>query len=316
MTDRFDKFTDKARRVLTLAQAESLRFNHNYLGTEHLLLGLLRVDDGVAAKVLTNLGVEPNKVRSAVEFIIGRGEKSPRGEIGLTPSSKRVIELAVEEARRLNHSYIGTEHLLLGMVREGEGIAFGVLESLGVSLERVRTETARVLSGASMGPPRAASAEGAAHPGLEDALRKLDAARKLKDQALAAQQYELAAELRQRELDLEQTIELMRTAFTEFTSHLDLVIGERPPRTPEVFVESHWAGWLGTLGGDRGVEELLALRYHDGWRLVAVQHGIGFWGPLVPRGRTRYIWERPAPAQPPGRSEPWDIPPIPDDLPD
>src|SRR3972149_3107589 len=146
MADRFDKFTERARRVLTLAQEEAQRFNHNYIGTEHLLLGLVREGDGVAAKVLNNLGVELGKVRSAVEFIIGRGEKSVGGEIGLTPRAKKVIELAVEEARRLNHSYIGTEHLLLGLVREGEGIAFGVLESLGVSLERVRTETARILS--------------------------------------------------------------------------------------------------------------------------------------------------------------------------
>src|SRR5438270_155112 len=146
MADRFDKFTERARRVLTLAQEEAQRFNHNYIGTEHLLLGLVREGDGVAAKVLNNLGVELSKVRSAVEFIIGRGEKSISGEIGLTPRAKKVIELAVEEARRLNHSYIGTEHLLLGLVREGEGIAFGVLESLGVSLERVRTETTRILS--------------------------------------------------------------------------------------------------------------------------------------------------------------------------
>ena len=146
MADRFDKFTERARRVLTLAQEEAQRFNHNYIGTEHLLLGLVREGDGVAAKVLSNLGVELNKVRSAVEFIIGRGDRSTSGEIGLTPRAKRVIELAVDEARRLNHSYIGTEHLLLGLVREGEGIAAGVLESLGVNLERVRGETTRILA--------------------------------------------------------------------------------------------------------------------------------------------------------------------------
>src|SRR5215210_2987503 len=157
MADRFDKFAERARRVLTLAQEEAQRFNHNYIGTEHLLLGLVREGDGVAAKVLNNLGVELTKVRSAVEFIIGRGEKSVSGEIGLTPRAKKVIELAVEEARRLNHSYIGTEHLLLGLVREGEGIAFGVLESLGVSLERVRTETARILS---QSTPQSASTGG------------------------------------------------------------------------------------------------------------------------------------------------------------
>ncbi|HJM89478.1 MAG TPA: ATP-dependent Clp protease ATP-binding subunit [Dehalococcoidia bacterium] len=146
MADRFDKFTERARRVLTLAQEEAQRFNHNYIGTEHLLLGLVREGDGVAAKVLSNLGVELNKVRSAVEFIIGRGDKQSSGEIGLTPRAKKVIELAVDEARRLGHSYIGTEHLLLGLVREGEGIAAGVLESLGVNLERVRGETTRILA--------------------------------------------------------------------------------------------------------------------------------------------------------------------------
>ncbi|MHB1345459.1 MAG: ATP-dependent Clp protease ATP-binding subunit [Thermoleophilia bacterium] len=146
MADRFDKFTERARKVLTLAQEEAQRFNHNYIGTEHLLLGLVREGDGVAAKVLANMGVELNKVRSAVEFIIGRGDRMVVGEIGLTPRAKKVIELAVDEARRLNHHYIGTEHLLLGLVREGEGIAAGVLESLGVSLEKVRAQTIHVLS--------------------------------------------------------------------------------------------------------------------------------------------------------------------------
>jgi len=146
MADRFDKFTERARRVLSLAQEEAQRFNHNYIGTEHLLLGLVREGDGLAAKVLANLGVELNKVRSAVEFIIGRGDRPTSGEVGLTPRAKKVIELAVDEARRLNHHYIGTEHLLLGLVREGEGIAAGVLESLGVNLEKVRSETTRILS--------------------------------------------------------------------------------------------------------------------------------------------------------------------------
>jgi len=146
MSSRFEKFTERARKVLTLAQEEAQRFNHNYIGTEHILLGLVREGEGVAAKVLANLGVELTKVRSAVEFIIGRGERTVRGEIGLTPRAKRVIELAVDEARRLNHNYIGTEHLLLGLLREGEGVAAGVLESLGVSLEKVRAETVRILN--------------------------------------------------------------------------------------------------------------------------------------------------------------------------
>jgi len=152
--NRFDKFTARARKVITLAQEEAVRFNHNYIGTEHLLLGLLREGEGVAAKVLVEMGVEINRVRSAVEFIIGRGDRMIVGEIGLTPRAEKVIELAVDEARRLGHHYIGTEHLLLGLVREGEGIAAGVLESLGVNLEKVRAETVRVL--AQLGPSASA----------------------------------------------------------------------------------------------------------------------------------------------------------------
>jgi Clp amino terminal domain, pathogenicity island component len=143
--ERFGKFTERARRVLTLAQEEATRFNHNYIGTEHLLLGLVREREGVAAKVLSNLGVELNRVRSAVEFIIGRGDRMIVGEVGLTPRARKVIELAVSESRRLSHHYIGTEHLLLGLVREGEGIAAGILESLGVSLAKARAETLKVL---------------------------------------------------------------------------------------------------------------------------------------------------------------------------
>ena len=150
MASRFEKFSERARRALTYAQEEAQRFNHNYIGTEHILLGLVRETDGVAAKVLQNLDVDLNKVRSAVEFIIGRGGKTSSAEVGLTPRAKKVIELAVDEARRLNHSYVGTEHLLLGLLREGEGVAGGVLESLGVSLERARAETTRILNQGAM----------------------------------------------------------------------------------------------------------------------------------------------------------------------
>ncbi len=146
MTSRFEKFSDRARRVLSLAQEEAQRFNHNYIGTEHILLGLARETEGVGAKVLANLGVELTKIRSAVEFIIGKGEKTSSNEIGLTPRAKKVIELAVDEARRLNHQYIGTEHILIGLMREGEGVAAGVLESLGVTLDKVRSETSRTIS--------------------------------------------------------------------------------------------------------------------------------------------------------------------------
>ena len=151
MPSRFEKFSERARRVLSLAQEEAQRFNHNYIGTEHILLGLVRETEGVAARVLLNLNVELVKVRSAVEFIIGRGERPTPGEIGLTPRAKKVIELAVDEARRLNHHYIGTEHLLIGLMREGEGVAAGVLESLGVGLEKVREETNSIIQKQSSG---------------------------------------------------------------------------------------------------------------------------------------------------------------------
>jgi ATP-dependent Clp protease ATP-binding subunit ClpC len=142
----FDRFNDRAKRVLALAQDEAIRFNHNYIGTEHLLLGLVREGEGVAARVLDSLGVELSKVRTAVEFIIGRGDSTTSpSEITLSPRTKKVIELAIDEARKLGHSHVGTEHLLLGLVREGEGIASGVLESLGVSLEKVRHQVIATL---------------------------------------------------------------------------------------------------------------------------------------------------------------------------
>lgn len=146
MSSRFEKFTERARKVLTLSQEEAQRFNHNYIGTEHILLGLVREGDGVAAKVLVSLGLELDRVRQAVESSMGKGERTVSGEVGLTPRAKRVIELAVDEARRLHHNYIGTEHLLLGLLREGEGIAASALEGLGVTLEKARAETVRLLS--------------------------------------------------------------------------------------------------------------------------------------------------------------------------
>jgi excisionase family DNA binding protein len=145
LISRFERLTKRAQRVLALAQEEAQRFQHDYIGTEHLLLGLIREGEGVAAQVLSNLGIEVDHVRRAVEAIIGRGEHVVLGELRLTPRTKKVIELALDEAHRLNHRFIGTEHLLLGLIREGQGIAAGVLENFGLQLEQVRTETLRVL---------------------------------------------------------------------------------------------------------------------------------------------------------------------------
>lgn len=138
--------TNGTAQSLAAARREAGRFNHNYIGTEHLLLGLTAVPDTIAAGVLADLGIELAKIRSSVEFIIGRGERQVTGEIGYTPRAKKVLELATDEARRYGHFVLATPHLLLGLVREGEGIAAGVMESLGVNLERVRKVTFAALA--------------------------------------------------------------------------------------------------------------------------------------------------------------------------
>jgi hypothetical protein len=165
LRDRFDRFTPQARNVLSLAQEESQRLNHNYIGTEHLLLGLVRIEKGVSATVFKNLGVELEKVRSVVEFIIGRGDRIVLGEIGLTPRSKKVIELSVAEASLMEQDRIGPEHILLGLVREGEGIAAGVLKSIGLDLWKVRDEAYSVLG---LPPPE--------HPPEEEPQRDMKGA--------------------------------------------------------------------------------------------------------------------------------------------
>lgn len=152
--DRFERFTVPVRRVLVAAQEEAQRLQHNYLGTEHLLLGLLREDESVAAHVLRNLNVKLDAARERVELIVGKGDRLVTGEVGFTKRAKKVIELAVEEAQRLRHGYVGTEHLLLGLVREGEGVAATVLRKLGADLSSVRAETIEVLyKGAKASPP-------------------------------------------------------------------------------------------------------------------------------------------------------------------
>jgi ATP-dependent Clp protease ATP-binding subunit ClpC len=146
MPDRlYDKFTKRAKQVLQLATDEARTFNHPYVGTEHILLGLIRESEGIAARVLDDLGVKLTQARNAVEFIVGVGEVAYPSEQELTARAKKVIEYAIEEAKRLNHHYIGTEHLLLGLVRNGEGVATGVLDIMGVSLEQVRNQVMRVL---------------------------------------------------------------------------------------------------------------------------------------------------------------------------
>ncbi|MDO8525979.1 MAG: Clp protease N-terminal domain-containing protein, partial [Candidatus Omnitrophota bacterium] len=142
----FNRFTERARKVILLAKEEAKRFNHDYIGTEHILLGLVREGEGVAAAVLASFGLSPDKIRLEVEKLVQPGPTTVvSGDLPFTPKAKKVIELAMEEARSLGHNYIGTEHLLLGLIREGEGVASQVLINLGLELEKVREEVMNLL---------------------------------------------------------------------------------------------------------------------------------------------------------------------------
>ena len=157
----FERFTDRARRVVVLAQEEARMLNHNYIGTEHILLGLIHEGEGVAAKALESLGISLDAVREQVQEIIGQGQQAPSGHIPFTPRAKKVLELSLREALQLGHNYIGTEHILLGLIREGEGVAAQVLVKLGADLNRVRQQVIQLLSGYQGKEPAAAGpAEG------------------------------------------------------------------------------------------------------------------------------------------------------------
>ncbi len=228
----FERFTDRARQVVVLAQEEARRLNHNYLGTEHLLLGLVHEGEGVAARALESLGISLGSVRQQVEEIIGQGQQAPAGHIPFTPRAKKVIELAQREANDLGHNYIGTEHLLLGLVREGEGVAAQVLVKLGADLAGVREQVVHLLHGPAgsvvLGQGRRRGKRARARL-VDDALARIDAldrrlaaierwtglrpdladldeemaqVRREKESAIDAQDFETAAALRDKEKDL------------------------------------------------------------------------------------------------------------------
>jgi ATP-dependent Clp protease ATP-binding subunit ClpA len=161
----FERFTDRARRVVVLAQEESRLLNHNYIGTEHVLLGLIHEGEGTAAKALEELGISLEAVRREVEDIIGQGASAPiEGHIPFTPRAKKVLEMSLREALQLGHNYIGTEHILLGLIREGQGVAAQVLVKLGADLGRVRHEVIQLLSGYSGSGEGALNVVGTEHP--------------------------------------------------------------------------------------------------------------------------------------------------------
>lgn len=143
----FERFTDRARRVVVLAQEEARLLQHNYIGTEHLLLGLLTEQQGIAGQTLTALDIDSEKARQQIEEMIGKGPQPPTGHIPFTPRAKKVMELALREALQLGHNYIGTEHILLGLIREGEGVAAQILVQLGAGLNQVRIKVLQILQG-------------------------------------------------------------------------------------------------------------------------------------------------------------------------
>jgi ATP-dependent Clp protease ATP-binding subunit ClpA len=206
----FQRFTDRARQVVVLAQVEARRLDHNWIGTEHLLLGLIDEGGGVAARALESLGIGLDAVRQQVEEIIGRGQQAPSGHIPFTPRAKKVLELSLRESMQLGHDYIGTEHILLGLIREGDGVAAQVLVRLGADLNRVRQQVIRLLHGypaEEPGPrvevhPEMAGQRAGIGPDTSDLDEQIEAARTEKEAAIEAQDFEQAAALRERETQL------------------------------------------------------------------------------------------------------------------
>ncbi|MBE3554478.1 MAG: ATP-dependent Clp protease ATP-binding subunit ClpC, partial [Thermicanus sp.] len=172
----FGRFTERAQRVLSLAQEEAVRLGHNSIGTEHILLGLIREGDGIAAKALMSLGLSLEKIQDEVEALIGRGHEKPTNT-PYTPRAKKVIELSMDEARKLGHTYVGTEHILLGLIREGEGVAARVLNNLGISLNKARQQVLQLLGSSEMlaGNPQGSVNKHANTPTLDSLARDLTA---------------------------------------------------------------------------------------------------------------------------------------------
>ncbi len=236
----FERFTEPARQVVVLAQDEARTLQHNYIGTEHILLGLLREEDGIAARALESLGITIEEVRGQVARIVGRGDEVPHGQIPFTPRAKKVLELALREALSLGHQYIGTEHLLLGLGRENEGVAMRILSAFGANAEKIRNEIIRALSA-----PR--------RPADPRLVSELESIAREKEAALEAQQFERAAMLRDRERSLQRRLSGGQSELRE-------------------------GGWEDvTIGGRRSLAEhvLEGTPLLFGWMLFGVALGIG-----------------------------------------
>jgi ATP-dependent Clp protease ATP-binding subunit ClpC len=212
----FERFTDRGRRVVVLAQEEARLLNHIYIDTEHLLLGLIHEGEGVAAQVLAELSISLEAVRAQVEEIIGQGERAPTGHIPFTPRAKKVLELSLREALQLGHNYIGTEHILLGLIREGEGVAAQVLVKLGGDLWRVRQQVIQVLSGSAgmEAGARTRLVPMTVPDDLREAEEQLTQVRREKEAAIDAEDFERAAGLRDQERQLRTRVAERERAWT------------------------------------------------------------------------------------------------------
>jgi ATP-dependent Clp protease ATP-binding subunit ClpA len=213
----FERFTDRARRVVVLAQEEARLLNHNYIGTEHLLLGLVSESQSVAAKALASLGISLEAVRAKVEETIGQGQRAPTGHIPFTPRAKKVLELSLREALQLGHNYIGTEHILLGLIREGEGVAAQVLVTLGADRDRVRQQVIQLLGGYAGGEEAGARTR-LVRMTVPTAIREdeeqLAQVRREKEAAIDADDFERAAVLRDTERQLLRRLAERERAWT------------------------------------------------------------------------------------------------------
>jgi ATP-dependent Clp protease ATP-binding subunit ClpA len=224
----FERFTDRARRVVVLAQEEARLLNHDYVGTEHLLLGLAREGQGVAAKALELLGIRLEVLRPQVEATIGRGQWALSGHIPFTPRAKKALELSLREGLELGHDYVGTEHLLLGLIREGEGVAAQVLVKLGADLPRARRQVIELLSGHAAGVEAGARTRlvrMAVPEDLREAEEQLAQVRRQKQAAIDAEEFDRAAALRDQERQLVGRVTERERAWTAGVD-LDAVVQE------------------------------------------------------------------------------------------
>jgi Clp amino terminal domain, pathogenicity island component len=223
----FERFTERARQVVVLAQEEARALKHNYIGTEHLLLGLLREEEGLANRVLESFGVSAAEVRAQVARIVGHGDEVSTGQIPFTPRAKKVLELSLREALSLGHDYIGTEHILLGLAREGEGLANRILLDFDADAEKIRDEVLRMLSGPGRLSAEPPSAVLKSPPLAIEFVQEVERVTREKEAAIGAQEYEKGVLLRNRERRLKSAARKLHAAWEQLDDPLEDVVAGR-----------------------------------------------------------------------------------------